>query len=60
MSQLLKPWICSQQNNPELFQYLCQKLNPQSLLPFIKSFKIEPITNTHIEDLNENRSKSSS
>lgn len=64
MSQPAKPLICSPQNNPELFQYLCQRVTQRDVQKFsdihIKGFKIEPLFRSDVEDINESRRSKSS
>ena len=65
MSLPTRIMICSPNNNPELFQYLCQRVfAPQTPQNFsdehIKGFKIEPVFQSDIKDSNEIRGKASS
>jgi hypothetical protein len=64
MNHASRPLICSPQNNPELFNYLCQRVTQKNVQQFsdahIKGFRIEPVFRAEVEDLNESRRKSSS
>ena len=64
MSQPAKPLICSPQNNPELFNYLCNRVTQRNVQQhsdaFIKGFKIEPLFRADVEDINESRRSKSS
>jgi hypothetical protein len=57
MNQTQRPMICSPQNNPDLFQYLCQRATQINVQKFsnsvIKGFKIEPLFTEDVEDANE-------
>lgn len=59
MSQPSKPLICSPQNNPELFNYLCNRVTQRNVQhnsdAYIKGFKIEPLFRADVEDINESR-----
>jgi hypothetical protein len=53
----LKPMICSPNNDPQLFQYLCQRTTQKTVEKFsdgiIKGFKIEPVLTENIEDVDK-------